>query len=160
MIKVIEQDLLKFECDAIMHQCNCFCTMGSGVARSIRSLYPEVYDHDCKTRRGDEKKLGKVGAVKIKKPDAIIKYCFNNYSQFNYGYGKRQTNYEAFYRCLEKVRDFSQENGMKSLAAPCKMGCTLAGGDWDICFPMFTSVFGEGDINLTICKYPQPIKQN
>jgi O-acetyl-ADP-ribose deacetylase (regulator of RNase III) len=165
MIELIEQDLLTLKCDAIMHQCNCFCTMGSGVARSIRGIYPEVYEADLRTKRGDRDKLGKVGVAKIKNSEAATRFCFNAYSQYEYGYGKRQTNYESYYVCLSKIRDYAEKNGFVTVAAPYKMGCALAGGDWDICYAMFKSVFENSKVSLAICKHPKRevrdnIKQN
>lgn len=46
------------EVSVIAHQTNCFNTMNSGVAKAIRQLYPEAYFADCKTVKGDYKKLG------------------------------------------------------------------------------------------------------
>ena len=44
--------------DIIAHGCNCFCTMGSGIAPQIAKAFPEAYDVDQKTVKGDKKKLG------------------------------------------------------------------------------------------------------
>lgn len=41
---------------AIAHQANCFNTMGSGVALAIKNAFPEAYEADCKTVKGDKKK--------------------------------------------------------------------------------------------------------
>ena len=42
----------------ITHGCNCFCTMGSGIAPQIAEAFPEAYDADQKTVKGDIRKLG------------------------------------------------------------------------------------------------------
>ena len=44
--------------DIIVHGCNCFCTMGAGLAKSIRQRYPQAYEEDRKTESGDILKLG------------------------------------------------------------------------------------------------------
>lgn len=59
MIKYKIGDLLQAEVDAIGHCCNCFCTMGKGIAPKIKKEWPEVYAADCATRKGDRTKLGK-----------------------------------------------------------------------------------------------------
>ena len=43
MIKEINCDLLTAPVDAIFHCCNCFNTMGAGVALAIKNKYPEVF---------------------------------------------------------------------------------------------------------------------
>ena len=33
--------------DVIVHGCNCFCTMGAGIALQIKHHFPEAYYADC-----------------------------------------------------------------------------------------------------------------
>jgi len=44
-MKIVEGDLIKMalggEFDLIVHGCNCFCTMGAGIAKTIREYFPE-----------------------------------------------------------------------------------------------------------------------
>jgi O-acetyl-ADP-ribose deacetylase (regulator of RNase III) len=46
-MKVTEGDLIKKakegEFDLIVHGCNCFCTMGGGIAKGIKREFPEAY---------------------------------------------------------------------------------------------------------------------
>ena len=43
----IKGDLIKLaikgDFDVIIHGCNCFCTMGAGIAKSIKTAFPEAY---------------------------------------------------------------------------------------------------------------------
>ena len=61
-MEFIKGDLLHLalakKLDVIIHGCNCFCTMGAGIARSIKECFPEAYEADCKTKRGKLSKLG------------------------------------------------------------------------------------------------------
>ena len=45
-MKIIEGDLIQLaldgEFDLIIHGCNCFCSMGAGIAKSIREIFPEA----------------------------------------------------------------------------------------------------------------------
>ena len=42
--------------DIVIHGCNCFCSMGAGIAKTIRDNFPEAYQADLKTGMGDKKK--------------------------------------------------------------------------------------------------------
>ena len=46
------------EFDVVVQGCNCFNTMGGGIAREIRERYPQVALVDQETDRGDYQKLG------------------------------------------------------------------------------------------------------
>jgi O-acetyl-ADP-ribose deacetylase (regulator of RNase III) len=89
-MKHTEGDLLALaragEFDIIVHGCNCFCTMGSGIARQIREEYPEAYAADCNTRSGDMEKLGTYTSV-TSKFGANLGAGFtivNAYTQYDY----------------------------------------------------------------------------
>ena len=63
-MKIITGDLVKMavdgKFDAIFHGCNCFHTMGSGIAKQIRVVFPEAYEADLATQHADVSKLGTV----------------------------------------------------------------------------------------------------
>lgn len=44
--------------DVIIHGCNCFNTMGAGIARSVMTHFPEAYAVDLTTEVGALEKLG------------------------------------------------------------------------------------------------------
>jgi O-acetyl-ADP-ribose deacetylase (regulator of RNase III) len=44
--------------DVIVQGCNCFCTMGSGIAKEIRERFPDAWQVDYDTEMGDMLKLG------------------------------------------------------------------------------------------------------
>lgn len=68
MLKRVKGNLIDMaeagEFDIIVQGCNCFCTMGSGIAKEIRARYPEAYDADYATEMGDMMKLGSWTSVK------------------------------------------------------------------------------------------------
>lgn len=70
-MKVIKGNLiglaLSGEFDVIIHGCNCFHTMGAGIAKQIRQYFPEAYVADLHTGRGDLRKLGSYSHVLIKR---------------------------------------------------------------------------------------------
>ena len=69
-MKTIKGDLVKLaikgEFDLIIHGCNCFCTMGAGIAKTIKQKFPEAYEADLKTEKGDKAKLGTISWAKAK----------------------------------------------------------------------------------------------
>ena len=54
--------------DVIVHGCNCQCAMGKGIALAIKQQFPEAYDADQRTVRGDPDKLGTITYAEIVRP--------------------------------------------------------------------------------------------
>lgn len=77
-MKIIQGNLFKDKnLTVIAHGCNCFNTMGSGIAKTIKILYPEVYETDCKTIKGSREKLGTISWTII--DDSLkIANCYTN----------------------------------------------------------------------------------
>jgi O-acetyl-ADP-ribose deacetylase (regulator of RNase III) len=115
------------EISVIAHQANCFNTMNSGVAKAIRQLYPEVYAADCKTVKGDHRKLG--GFTMATTLDGLV---FNLYGQYDYGRdGKQYTDYEALRSSLKNMAYKLRHLGFLGKIGIPKLGCGLGGGDWE-----------------------------
>jgi len=113
--------------DVIIHGCNCFHTMGAGIALQIKRKYPTAYEADCiLTNKGDRSKLGnytwqRVQSIKTGKEFIII----NAYTQFNYG--SNTLDYEAVELVFSKIANaFPTER----IGYP-KIGAGLAGGNWN-----------------------------
>lgn len=136
---------------AIAHGCNCFCTMGSGIAKTIRERFPMAYTEDCDfmAYMPKEAKLGKFSTYYSRKFDLTI---FNLYTQFDFGTHKQQVIYEAVEKCFVGLnRSFSPyvTNNPKQfdLGIP-KIGAGLAGGDWDIIADIINKVTPKLKIEL------------
>ncbi|HOS16173.1 MAG TPA: macro domain-containing protein [Bacteroidales bacterium] len=150
MITKVIADVLKYPCNAICHQANCFHTMGSGVALQIKKKYPEAYEADIKHgKKGDRLRLGSMSVAQAKDG----KYIYNVYGQYEYGTHKRQTNYEALYTGLELVKSHALDHDIKDLAVPYYMSSALAGGNWIIVESMFRALFEYSTINIIVCEY-------
>ena len=122
-------DLLKSGCDVICHQTNCQGVMGSGIALQIRTQHPEVYKTFLDSFNQGKSKLGEIDVVQVSR-----KYIVNMYSQSNYlPRGVNHTNYDAFRACLRKIKErFIDERENITIGFPAKIGCGLAGGDWNV----------------------------
>ena len=109
--------------DAIAHGCNCFHTMGAGIAGQISSSFPEAFEADKKqTESGDWGKLGTYSKASTCYGDIL-----NAYTQYRPGKCPK----EQLYKSIEEV--FTQINSDyagKIIGIP-KIGCGIAGGDWD-----------------------------
>jgi O-acetyl-ADP-ribose deacetylase (regulator of RNase III) len=64
-MKIIENDdlirlALEGKFDVIVHQCNCFHNFGAGFALSLLRIFPEAFEADKKTTKGDREKMGTI----------------------------------------------------------------------------------------------------
>lgn len=150
MIILVKGDLLLSDCNVLAHGCNCFNTMGRGVAGYIRHKYPEVYEADQKTISGDRKKLGTFTFSEIEGLNLLI---FNLYSQYYYGavsHGKHYLDYEALENALVAIKRFLQERNIynsSKIGMP-KIGCGLAGGNWNRVQDILNKVFDDKEIYI------------
>jgi len=137
-MKYIEGDLLQLakegKFDIIIHGCNCFNTMGLGIALQIKQQFPEVYETDCLTNRGDSEKLGNFTSEMVVRKDNVFMVC-NAYTQYDF----RRTNdkinvdYDAIKSSLERIKnEYSLGKGSKVRVGIPQIGCGLAGGNWSI----------------------------
>ena len=149
-VNIINGSLLDAPHSVCGHVANCFNTMGSGVALALRNKWPEVYNADCRTKRGDRNKLGTFSIAQIQSnPD---RYVLNNYAQYCYGREKRHLDYEYLYQCLEKNLTFLREKSLTSIAYPYDMGSVNSGGHFRVVFSMIELVFHGSEIDVGIYK--------
>lgn len=84
--------------DIVVQGCNCFNTMGGGIAREIRERFPMCAEIDNLTERGDHMKLG--NWTEFDTGQFII---INAYTQYNMSTGEDVFEYTAFTLILEKL---------------------------------------------------------
>ena len=120
--------------DIVVQGCNCFNTMGGGIAREIRERYPTVAYADDLTVKGDYNKLGNwtIGHVASLKNPGHVFFVVNAYTQYNMSQGTDVFEYTAFQLILEKLT-FVYPG--KRFGLP-YIGMGLAGGDKDVIIPM------------------------
>jgi O-acetyl-ADP-ribose deacetylase (regulator of RNase III) len=125
MIREAHGDLIQMalagDFDVIVHGCNCFCTMGAGIAKQIKATLPAAYKADCQTPKGERSKLGTYSSAKV---DGIT--IVNAYTQYDWRGSGPKADYDAIRSCLTKVAtDFPNAK----IGLP-QIGAGLAGGDW------------------------------
>ena len=126
--------------DVVVHGCNCFCTMGAGIALQIAHRYPEIKNIDSKTVYGDIGKLTNhtMGVVGNYSAFKII----NAYTQYKPGHVfddlALYSNIKKTVRNIfslgpeELLKGLSREkNHIVRIGFP-RIGAGIAGGDWNI----------------------------
>jgi O-acetyl-ADP-ribose deacetylase (regulator of RNase III) len=113
--------------DVIVQGCNCFNTMGGGIAREIRERYPMCAEIDRLTESGEYMKLGNWTEF-----DQGTFLILNAYTQYNMSQGTDVFEYTAFQLILEKL---VHVYGTQRIGLP-YIGMGLAGGNKDIIIPM------------------------
>lgn len=145
MIHYCKGDLLKSDVDYIVHQVNCQGKMGSGIAKQIRKMYPEVYTAYIEIIEIMYEPLGFASVTQLenKKHKGVI----NLFSQVNYGYdGKRYTDYEAFAKGLEDIAGRYGKEIKGKIGIPYNIGCGLGGANWKIISTMIEEILHECDV--------------
>lgn len=156
--EVIERLRTKFPRYKIVlaHGCNCFNTMGAGIASRIKELWPQAYEVDLQTNKGDINKLGSFSSVEIDEYFHIA----NLYTQYRYGYASRHANYIAIKSAFLKVKEHF-DSDTTIFVLPKYIACGHAGGDIKIVGPIIDECFNisnyclfdlrpEGDTNVPV----------
>jgi O-acetyl-ADP-ribose deacetylase (regulator of RNase III) len=161
-MKTIKGDLIKLaeegKFQIIIHGCNCFNTMGGGIARQLADKYPKVKEVDSKTIRGDKEKLGRCTMVKIISGQVNFTVV-NAYTQYEMSNTKDVFEYDHFEAFLSRFSQtlpgYTQGVLRKVNVGFPQIGAGLAGGDWSRISKMIEK-FSE-DVskyaNVTVVEY-------
>ena len=131
--------------DVIVQGCNCWHTMGSGVARAIRSQFPQAYIADLRTAYGDPNKLGTTSEAEVTIAGCRV-VIVNAYTQFRFGTDRRHVDYDAVHKCFADVK--RKHAGLR-IGYP-KIGAGLAGGDWEIISAIIDEELAGEDHTLVV----------
>lgn len=132
LIDLLEND----EIDFLIHQTNCFQTIGkrsaSGIAKAIGEKYEPVVQADLSYQEGDINQLGKYLVIPVLTASGKQKYIVNLYSQYLYGsmYGS-PTSYAAMRSGMKNLSNYLRKTyGTSIRVGTYKIGCTRGGADW------------------------------
>ncbi|MCP4114680.1 MAG: phosphatase [Desulfobacteraceae bacterium] len=146
-MKTVNGDLIKLamdgEFDVIIHGCNCFCTMGAGIAKTVKTQFPEAYEADLATKEGDRSKLGSFSHAEVVR-DGHAVTIVNAYTQFHYSGPGVIVDYGAIRAVFERIK--SRFSG-KRIGYPL-IGAGLAGGDWRVISGIIDEALGGEDHTL------------
>ena len=154
MINYIEGDLIKLakegKYDVIIHGCNCFNTMGAGIALQIAKTFKDAYLEDQKTISGDESKLGTIIPVEVSLKNSKL-IVINAYTQYHYGLTSiPNTRYHAVQSCFQKIKkDFGDKNLRFGIP---KIGAGLGGGSWNIISAIIKKEMKDENVDVVLYK--------
>lgn len=136
-IELINKDILQSGCDIIAHGVNCVGGFGSGIAAQIAQQHPYVKKQYLAYHKNVGWELGDIQFVYTK--SKLIANCATQKE-----YMPRDVihaNYHAIERICKKLRYRCKDEDM-TLAMP-KIGCGLAGGDWNVVEEIYNNVFHD-----------------
>lgn len=107
MLKKVKGNLIDLaeqgKFNVIVQGCNCFNTMGGGIAKEIRQRYPAAASIDIDTVRGDYNKLGNY-TVAVNQGERKLGFdIINAYTQYDMSTGQDVFEYAAFQLILQKL---------------------------------------------------------
>lgn len=130
----------------IAHQANCFNTMGSGVALAIKKAFPQAYEADCATTKGDVRKLGGFTLAAT-----VEGYIFNLYGQYNYGKdGACYTQHDHLQASLKNMACKLRSLGFCGTIGLPKIGAGTGGGDWEVIEKIIAYELKEWEVKIYV----------
>lgn len=157
MITIIHDDLLNSDSKYICHQCNCVTTNSRGLSKYIFDRYPE-----CDTYSSDYIRIpGTISVHKINNNnsdsssdsngnDTKEQYIINIYGQKYPGKPKhkiyKKNRIKWFKRCLDKISELDVDE----ISIPYKIGCGLAGGNWNEYLNIIKEFSRDNNISVMI----------
>lgn len=148
--------------DVIMHGCNCFCTMGAGIAPIMAENFGcDKYRLESSKYKGSILKLGQIdyegkmlldGEIHSPLQDQTPNlYVVNAYTQYGFATkGALALSYPALALCLIKINHLFKG---KRIGLP-QIGCGLAGGDWNQVKHMIQTILVDCDTTVVIFDRP------
>ncbi|XZH79068.1 NADAR domain-containing protein (plasmid) [Clostridium perfringens] len=131
-LTTLKGNLLDIKQGVILHQVNNCGKFGKGLALAIKKKYPKHFKdyltayNLAHTNHNSIKKTSLLGTtVKTELNNLII---YGLFSQDGYGTDRRYTSYKHLKECLNIIN----KQNHTTIYIPYKLGCGLAGGDWDV----------------------------
>lgn len=153
--KIIKGDLLDLfdngEFDIIIHGCNCFHAMASGIAGQIAKKYPTAVWTDKQTVKGNVNKLSSYTYCLPYADKGSNRGIINLYTQYHPG---KDLNLPALDLGFYKLSKGLGKN--LKIGIP-KIGAGVAGGDWDIIESIIKGHMKDHNVALVEYK-PKKIK--
>lgn len=146
-------NILDADEEIICHQVNCKGTMGAGLALQIKKKWPQAYKSykDACLATNSKRLLGLAQLVKCDGGKIIA----NVFGQNGYGTEKVHTDYDALQNGLRDVFEAVKYNPRYQgyrISIPYKIGCGLAGGNWDIVYKLIDDLSKYYQVDVIMYK--------
>lgn len=145
----IKGNLFDSKADVLCHQVNLYGVMGGGIAAEVKEKFPNAYiryKNFCSDYKFSETMLG-VSLI-VPTDENQSQYIANCFCQNDFSQDGCLTNYEKMRECFIYVTKWMKQNKMKTVAFPYKIGCGIAGGDWNIVEKIIEDVFKNFDVEI------------
>ena len=126
-LKVIEKNILDIKKGVIIHKVNNSGIMDGEITKKIVSRYPE--HNDDYIRAG--KFMGTIVITAVNDDLGIMGFVVQDGEKIDY---------QSFEMCLERLRRIHSCDETIEFYMPVKIGCGLAGGDWNIIYKMILDI--------------------
>lgn len=153
-IKYVNGDLLKLMdmgiFDIVAHGCNCFHTMGAGIAYQLAKKYPRVLEVDCENSAyGSKDKLGGYTLAEVTTDSSYNVIVYNAYTQ--YRTGGHAVSYDAIWKFCDSM---AQRVKLGTRIGLPMIGAGLGGGSWNVIEAIIndTIVKAGHDVSIVIYK--------
>lgn len=132
-MKIVNKSLLKAEEKVILHQTNTKTTRGKGLSKQIFDMYPDANVYKNRHKKSMFSTPGTIQLVKTRNKKGEKRYIINMFGQKYPGKPNRTDDTSEqreiwFRNCLMRV---SKIKNLKAIALPYRIGCGLAGGNWN-----------------------------
>ncbi|MBD78284.1 MAG: phosphatase [Crocinitomicaceae bacterium] len=135
-LNYVDGDIIKMgkerTIDVLIHGANCWHKMGAGLALKVKRNWPEAYEQDLLTPRGDKSKLGGFSWVKTQSGLIIV----NAYTQYRYDRYNTVADLDAISNSFYGIAQFFGGHNLH-FAFPL-IGAGLAGGDFSEIAPIIS----------------------
>lgn len=155
MVKYSKGDVLNCKATLVAHQVNAFGVMGGGIAAAIwplltpefQNAYVEKCRHNAKLPVTEW--MGSIQILDTKRED--LKIC-NLFTQFPAPVDGSfdLTAYNYLRQALDLLRVYAVFNDYDIVGVPARIGCGIAGGDWDKVQRIIHDVYDDSGITMLI----------
>lgn len=153
MIKIVEGDLFSAPTGIICHQVNCRGSMGRGVAKTFKELYPfafNQYQSLCQDFIADEL-LGTI----LMRAEIDGKWTCCMFAQDNWSVYNCNTDYAAFSECCDAIKREIKGLHLDNITInmPYGIGAGLGGGEWEIIYSIIEEELSDYNVILWRLKH-------
>lgn len=155
MVKYSKGDVLNCKATLVAHQVNAFGVMGGGIAAAIwplltpesQNAYVEKCRHNAKLPVTEW--MGSIQILDTKREE--LKIC-NLFTQFPASVDGSfdLTAYNYLRQALDLLRVYAVFNDYDIVGVPARIGCGIAGGDWDKVQRIIHDVYDDSGITMLI----------
>jgi len=142
-------DVLRAGESIVIHGCNCHCTMGAGIAKQVRAECPNAWSADQRTLPRDRTKMGSF-TYGVEASGMIV---VNAYTQYDYTRTSVDVDYNALDNSIRSIIKYFYQTYSETTFAMPKIGCGLAGGDWNIVEKILLDILKPWQERITIKVY-------